>query len=72
MGSLWEDASGSQLDFVESQLANTQVDFSFLDFTHTQPAEDDWAAQGVPPSQVRAGGLSGACRMHPSNAASWP
>lgn len=57
MGSLWEDASGSQLDFVESQLANTQVDFSFLDFTHTQPAEDDWAAQGVPPSQVRAVGF---------------
>lgn len=70
MGSLWEDA-GSQLDFnlAESQLANTQVDFSFLDFT--QPAqEDEWATQGVPPSQASACGLLGPRRVRPSSAAS--
>lgn len=69
MGSLWEDA-GSQLDFnlAESQLANTQVDFSFLDFT--QPAqEDDWATQGVPPSQASACGLLGPRPVRPSSAA---
>ena len=55
MGSLWD--GGSQLDFgvTESQLANTQVDFSFLDFT--QPADDDWAAQAA--SQARWGGSGG-------------
>lgn len=68
MGSLWEDGGASQLDFnlAESQLANTQVDFSFLDFTQ---AGDEWA-QGVPPSQVRACRLRRARCLSSCNAAS--
>ena len=69
MGSLWEDGGASQLDFnlAESQLANTQVDFSFLDFTQ---AGDEWATQGVPPSQVRACRLRRARCLSSSIAAS--